>query len=640
VVKFNEKIAKPFKIVGYNQQHRCLRFYLYNQEIPTSMNYNTENQNNESMVEMFDEGGEKSYISRTEYKDKVLPHNLQLHWDKPDELASFIINSFNDGFYTNVEKAALRLVEIDNIPERSICLYGTMLLNTQRYLEAEEFFLNYLQDNPRHPYILTNLAKAQDFLSKKSNALILLEESLSADPNQENAIEWWQAIKKEELESEGMSHELANIYAFELADKRFGGWIAKLWLGSNSAAKKDCETARKFYEGVLKDEWEWEPSVLTRISKELGVNGFTWDAIELVAPLYDPHKHEMMTGLNLLQAYLELKHVLEGQQLLKVLYDIYNPTYAEQLSWYKLEFLKLIELTKTSSEEDLQVKMEFINYPLWCYGWNIKHGFDSSKANKKIAIFQFALESEQKTTKISFDVENIEGQLARALPLFLLENIYYGTDASATVLFPVCKEEGHFILYNDAPSTKQILKLLNQGYTGVVTGTITSNKLKVTYWNLLTKTQKHQVFSFDFNEPEKTISLIEKFVFKSAEILFDPDFKKDKKGFQAIPHNHRRDYLMLISQHITLYTAMKFTETIGMHHLIRGLLKLAKDTETIQTQLNLISVIHLCISYNSEAIKDYNGVIFRWLDNITESANSLNAIAKKTANAYKKYCSY
>jgi tetratricopeptide (TPR) repeat protein len=600
------------------------------------MKDNTEIPSQDSMIEMVGEKGLKFLIPRAEYIETVLPHNIQLHWDEPDALASTIMNAFDDAMYAHLEEAAKRLVEIDGIPERAICLYGTVLLNTEQYLEAETLFLDYLEDNPRHPYVLTNLAKAQDFLDKKAEALITLEESITADSNQENASEWWLSIKKEKLESEGLTHEEANLKAFEQLNERFGGWAAKLWLGAHFASIHDIETARSYYEAVLGDAWE--PHVLTSISSALGKNGFLHEAIELVVPRYNPHEHQIETGLNVLQVYLELEQPSEGQQLLHELYSINRPDFSEQLDWYKVEFLKLTHPMESVSEEDLNVTLESIDYPLWCYGWNIKHGFDVSQPGKKIAIFQFSCESEEVSTEASRDLENTAGRLARAIPLFLLEAIYYGTNASSSVILPVSQHEGAYVLYSNAPPSTQIMALSEQGYDGVVTGVMTSNGLNVTYWDLATGAEEHQVFPFDSNGPERTLAQLEAFVVEKSAIDFDSNFKKSTRGFQAIPDQHRRDYLMLSSQHLTLYRSIKLNDSINEHDLIRGLLKLAKHAETTQIQLNLISVIHLCIRYKSQAIQDYKGRISRWLHAIAESESVLHGIAKKTSDVFKAYC--
>jgi tetratricopeptide (TPR) repeat protein len=597
--------------------------------------------NKDAMIEMLDEAGKKIYIPRSEYIKTILPDMIQQHWDKPDELASTIMMALNDEFYAQLEDAAKRLMDIDTIPDRAVCLYGAVLFNTHRCAEAEILFLDYLNHHSRHPYVLANLAKAQVGLDKKTEALITLEESLMADPNQDNALTWWLEIRIEQLASEGLTHEPPNLAAYKELNKRFGGWIAKAWLGEYYIVNNNIDTARTYYEEILAQAYA--PHVLTRISSDLGQYGFFDEALELIVPRYIPEQHDIETGLNLLQVYLELKQVSEGQQLLHELYALNRLDVAEHLDGYKIKFLNLEQPIAQLSEENLKIKFEFIHYPLWCYGWNIKHGFDTSQSGKKIAIVQFSCQSEaseKSSAPLVRDLEDTEGRLARAIPLYLLEAIYYGTNASSSVIFPVSEGKTEaYVLYSAPPSRTQILALADQGYDGVVTGVITSNKLKMTYWDLAADTEAHETLPFDFNQPENTLSHLETFVFEHADIKFDAGFQKHKRGFQAIPEQHQQHYLMLSSQHLTLHRAAQQADTmISEHHLIQGLLKLAKHTETMQMQLNLISAIHLCMRYQSPAIKDYKGRITRWLDGIAESEHILHGIAEKTAKVFRTYC--
>lgn len=599
----------------------------------------------DAMIEMFDEAGQKIYIPRSEYINTMLPNMIQKGWDKPDDLASTIMIALNDEFYAHLEDAAKRLMEIDTIPDRAVCLYGAVLFNTNRCAEAEILFLDYLNNHSRHPYVLANLAKAQVGLDKKSEALITLEESLMADPNQDNAVTWWLDIRTEQLASDGLTHESPNLAAYKELNQRFGGWIAKLWLGEYYIVNKNINKARTYYEEILAQAYA--PHVLTRISSDLGKNGFLLEALELIVPCYNPEQHDIETGLNLLQVYLELKQVSEGQQLLHELYAINRPDVIEHLDGYKIEFANLEQpitsILDENAEQNLNIKFESIDYPLWCYGWNIKHGFDTSQSGKKIAIVQFSCQSEaseKSSAPLVRDLEDTEGRLARAIPLYLLEAIYYGTNASSSVIFPVSEgKTAAYVLYSAPPPRTQIMALAEQGYDGVVTGVIASHELKMTYWDLASNTEAHETLPFDFNQPENTLSHLEAFVFEHADIKFDAGFQNHKRGFQAIPEQHQQHYLMLSSQHLTLHRAAQQADTmISEHHLIQGLLKLAKHTETMQMQLNLISAIHLCMRYQSSAIKDYKGRITRWLDGLAESEHILHGIAKKTAKVFRTYC--
>ncbi|MDX2347091.1 MAG: hypothetical protein QNK11_09500 [Legionella sp.] len=373
------------------------------------------------MIDFVDGAGLKIQMTHSEYRSTMLPRNLQMHWDKPDALAAEIMFAFRDEFYSDVEAAAKHLLEIDTKPERAVCLYATVLLQTQKYAEAEAWLLNYLSNHPRHPYVLTNLAKAQNFLGKNTEALTTLEESMALDSNQENAFEWLYDIRREALESEGLSADDAELKSLRSINKQFGGWPCKVRLGNYYAGIHEPETALRYYKVVLRQSWE--PVALSYMSGALGENGFIQELIDLVVPIYNVKQHDIMTGFNLLQAYLELKKIEEGEQLLNDLSALELLEFQEKLAWYQEAFSKLMHVEKHApkkydSEADLNVEFESIDYPLWCYGWNIKHGFNASQTGKKIALFQFSWEAS--SDKLSVHVEDTKGRLARALPLFLL----------------------------------------------------------------------------------------------------------------------------------------------------------------------------------------------------------------------------
>ncbi|MDF1826931.1 MAG: hypothetical protein P1U39_01490 [Legionellaceae bacterium] len=308
-----------------------------------------------------------------------------------------------------------------------------------------------------------------------------------------------------------------------------------------------------------------------------------------------------------------------------------------------MEGLKLVVHDRLSpnDETSLTIQYESIDYPLWCYGWNIKHGFDTSQSGKKIAIMQFSCESETSSTQLMRELEHTESMLARAIPLYLLEVIYYGTDASSSVIFPVSQlKQDAYVLYGSPTSRQQVMALAEErGLDGVVTGVIAPDKLIITYWNLLTDTEEHQSFPFDYNQPGSTLSPLQAFVFEQSGLAFDPSFQKHRRGFQAIPEAYQHKYVMLSAQHLMLHQATHAADRmLNDHHLIQGLLKLAKQGEIMQMQLNLISTIHLCMRYQSSAIKDYKGRITRWLDGIAASEHILHSIAEKTARVFRAYC--
>lgn len=596
--------------------------------------------NSNSMVEFIDEHGLRVNLPREEYIANALPNLIQDNWDHADRLASLIIDSFNFAIYAELESAAQHLLEIDNLPERAASLYGTILLKTQREAEAEEFYVNYLAEHPRHPYVLTNLAKAQAATGNDSEWLRTLEESLRADPNQDNAFEWWKLNKKEELEQQKVAPETAIIYALEQAKIRFGGWRVKLELGLEYLKQNDKDEAYKNYQEALSGQLNGE--VLSVASMGLGRNGFLQEIIDLVEPAYDPELHDFMPALNILQAYLELQKAKQGKVFLDKLSQFENTEAAEELRWFQQEFAKMLgepDPTLRQAKQDLDVDIVTINYPMWCYGWNIKHGFDTKQTNNKLAIFQFACDAAQSAVELAYELEDKPSQLARSIPLYLLDEIYYGTDGVADVILPVSKSaNGCHVVFNDHPTVEQIMDLGMQGYTGILTGKISANNLQLSYWDLDKASRQDMECLFNVDLASRNIQQLKEFVFKHAGLEFDPNFRNDKRGFQAIPEQHLHDYLMLSSQHMTLKQAQDYIDSCNIHNLIRDYLKLAKISQNTQIQLSMLSIIHLCIRNDSVAIRDYYGVIAKWLDDLANSSSSVCNMAAKTLQVFKKYC--
>ena len=70
----------------------------------------------EELITVYDGYGRELQITRSDWREKMLQPNLQLKWDKPDELYTTIVSALNDGFATDLLPAAERLLAIDPIP--------------------------------------------------------------------------------------------------------------------------------------------------------------------------------------------------------------------------------------------------------------------------------------------------------------------------------------------------------------------------------------------------------------------------------------------------------------------------------------------------------------------------------------------
>ena len=303
------------------------------------------------MLDFMDIHGRPIKITKETYKS-VLPKNIEDKWNNPDELYDLLFGAIKDGFFVEIEEAAKHLIEIDSNRERSICLYGILQMKLNNYTKAENIFLNYLKENPKSGYVLTNLSKVQHELGKTAMAMNTLEKGLKIDPNQENGLYLWIACKTKIMGIDPQPNYVDNLPALEEYNKNFGGWRIKVLIGSCYSHLKQKEIAIQWFKDALAENWN--PDVLTDISGALGKNGFIEDVINLIEPLYIPETHQFLTGLNLLQTYLELNMVDKGIKLLDTLFGLNRPDKMfakQQLLEYQCAFSKLPEAQNLSSND-------------------------------------------------------------------------------------------------------------------------------------------------------------------------------------------------------------------------------------------------------------------------------------------------
>lgn len=281
------------------------------------------------------ENGEVAKMSRRDFKNEFLAHQLKQAWNTPDLLANLLIFSFERNFFEEVEDAAKRLIFIDKNSERANSLYGFLLFTINRFHDAEVLYSNYLKLNPESAIIMSNLAKSQFMLGKTSLAMSTLEDVISIIPDLE-VTGAWVSFKKQLLIEEGLNAEEANLKALEEACARFNNPQSKVWLGAHYISQQQREMGLQWFEKALQENYD--DSALLTISGELGKYDYPEDGIRLVSPLYQPESHRAAIGINLLQSYLTLGRLEEGNELLNTMLDLNLPGIRPELAYFKEAF--------------------------------------------------------------------------------------------------------------------------------------------------------------------------------------------------------------------------------------------------------------------------------------------------------------
>jgi tetratricopeptide (TPR) repeat protein len=296
---------------------------------------NNENSNEEDkMIVCYDEDGNERLISAKNWREQVLPDQLKINFDNPDNLYSLIIMSLQDGFYQDILEATEVLLKIDPDKERSYNARGILLMKLEDLDGAEQVLKKYINEFGATGVILTNLAKVYDEKNYTRKSEETLWEALKIDPNQGNGLDWWGAIHRDKTGEKGFYDAMRKAATIK------GSWRPQLWLARECLEKKNLKEAKNYYSKILKIAGD-DSDALMQISGDLGNNGYKDDIIELIYPNYVPEKHSPEVGFNILQCFLEKKDYFEGEKLLAKLHEIENPTINENLLYFSKEFENL-----------------------------------------------------------------------------------------------------------------------------------------------------------------------------------------------------------------------------------------------------------------------------------------------------------
>jgi Flp pilus assembly protein TadD len=282
-------------------------------------------------ITAYDEHGRQVVMPRADWRDKVLHPQLKQHWNTPDALYNTILAALSDGFAPELMTAAERLVEIDDLPERSHVTHGIVLLESGRLDEAEAVLQAGIRTCGETAALLTNLAKVQHDRGDAGGASELLRRAVRLDPNFEHGLNGWLAVERERGEEAGFLRALQEACALP------GSWRARLLLARPHLAAGDLPAAREQYTAVLAEE-DVDGGALMTMAADLGQYGHTGLIVTLVGPVYEPTRHGPQAAFHLLRACLETERVAEGEALLARLRAVAPPPFMRHLDEFQRAF--------------------------------------------------------------------------------------------------------------------------------------------------------------------------------------------------------------------------------------------------------------------------------------------------------------
>ena len=450
----------------------------------------------EELIVAYDAYGREMHITRGDWREKVFLPALQQKWDDAAGLYDTILSGLNDGFAADLMPAARRLVEIDDLPERCHVIQGIVLMKNGQLSDAEKTLRTGIEKAGATGTLLTNLAKVFAEAGDETRAEETLWQAILTDPNLENGLMWWATIQQERGGDAAYLSGLRAVAALP------GSWRAQCCLARYHLEHQEIESARTLYCDVLAGGL-FDGGALMMISGDLGNNGQIPLIVELVAPVYDEHKHDPMAGLNLLRAYQALGDAQEGEKLLTRMYSLsFTP-----IKQYLDEFAQTFQAMRKRAEEGIPVDPDtlkistlVLTQPVWHYGLCKADWLFEQKAEDIDHVGFFALAKKREGDEGPESQREDEiGRLTRAIPLYFAEAAHYWSQYAARFYIQVA-EGGGPVVSGEEADANALFDVVPPAMKFFVTGEIGCSgedeqrqwQISLSLWNCTTR--KKQAF--------------------------------------------------------------------------------------------------------------------------------------------------
>ncbi|MFC4077170.1 tetratricopeptide repeat protein [Salinithrix halophila] len=252
-------------------------------------------------IPLFDELGRLIWTDREEFRQRVIPENLQADWDYPENLYAFTVQLYRDGFLHEADQGADRLLELSGRAEEALLLKGLILKRQDKNTEAEAVLEECVRRYPERGVAYTYLARLYAGQSEEK-AVTALQKGLEKEPNQATALR----LLAHSAKDAEQAVELLKPYT-ELEES----WWPQLELGRIYLAQGKVEEAMvEFRSSIEKTrayrgeeglpEWEEEVVAMT-VSSLLRKYSFDEELIQFSQSYWTPQFLTPFSGLDYAQ---------------------------------------------------------------------------------------------------------------------------------------------------------------------------------------------------------------------------------------------------------------------------------------------------------------------------------------------------
>jgi tetratricopeptide (TPR) repeat protein len=413
-------------------------------------------------VKVFDQFGRELFLEKQVWVEKVLLPNITQAWDHPEKLANFIINGLQDGLSAELINGAQRLSVIDPNHERAAVLLAVAFLNSNRPADSERVLQAHIAKHGASGIVLTNLAKVYAKRGEAQLTLQTLWQALELDPNQDNAVSWYQVEHREKHGDEAGQDALRRIAALPQS------WRAQLWLARVALQQRSLDEALLLYHESLAHAPRPVPTdLLAQMSGDLGQQGHLPELVNLTEPHFQAKVHGLQVGNNLLKGLLDLGQEDAARAILEELYAQKRPDWKEHLSFWDTELAKsrLAILPETVAEK-MEITLLTISGPVWLKPESPAAELFPVKDvdGPSICFIGGSVEHAVQAERIEPQPSDAAGRLSRAVPLFFAEQTHWRTDARASTLTPwLIRPTSGFVVGGRPWSDEQVAGMARQG---------------------------------------------------------------------------------------------------------------------------------------------------------------------------------
>ncbi len=398
-------------------------------------------------LKAWDAYGRICEIPREEWRTQVLPLNFQQTWNNPDQLAALINNALNDGFIADCLEPARQLCRIDPQATRAINILAFVLLKVEKLDEAEQLLTGAMCQHGRDALFLNNLAKVHFARGKHAEVESTLWDALTLDPNVENTCGWYVALHHERGGEEAASECLRRVAALP------GSWRAQLVLARFALKARQLDQALALYREAIARAGKPIPGdLLQQMSGDLGNAGHLPEILQLVAPHFDATAHGLLVGNNLIKAYCDLGQLDDACRILDQLYQQNRGDWKEHLSFWDTELANARIALHEAPKELPGVAMLTIAGPVWLKPESPAAELFPAKPSDAptVALIGSAAEIISNSKRAQHQMADSPGRMSRALPLFLAEQLEFGSNARVQTLIPWVTGEAPAFVFSGA----------------------------------------------------------------------------------------------------------------------------------------------------------------------------------------------